>query len=133
MGDRDVTAMRLGTEEDMSREEARDSYAQYKRRYTAPTDAETGFTRANLKEIIDKEAKDRLKGDDEYIEAEKAHAALLDEASGKACEIREAGIIPELTAIPTGYSAQKAGKSSAILSQYGEFELVNKITNSMRA
>ncbi|KAH3905195.1 hypothetical protein HBH56_221520 [Parastagonospora nodorum] len=87
---------------------------------------------SNITVERDKEVKDRLREDGEYIAAEKAHAALLDEASAKLAELQEAGMISGRTIIPAGYSAHKGAKITELLMQSGENELVEKIRDGLK-
>jgi hypothetical protein len=82
--------------------------------------------------MIDRKVKDRLQHDDEYIQAEKAHAALLDKAVAKLVELQDASTIPAITIIPVGYSAHKGAKIIDLLIQYGENELEEKIREGLR-
>ncbi|CAN9083863.1 unnamed protein product [Alternaria alternata] len=131
MGDKDITAMRLGVEAGMSREEVKDFFAQYRHRIDISSESGAAADKENLKNIIEKEVRDSLKYDEEYVEGEKAHAALLDEGSTKLAELQEAGNTPVLdnAVIPTGYSAQKSGRITELLTQSGENELAKKITD----
>lgn len=129
MGDQDITALRLGVEAGMSRDEVKEFYAQYKRRVVIPSNSSTGVDKETLKSIIDKEVKDGLKDDEEYIGAEISHAALLDEGSDKLVELQDAGKISDTVLVPIGYSAHKCGSITDLLTQHGEIELAKKITD----
>jgi hypothetical protein len=127
MGDVDINAMRLGHEAGMSRDQVRDFYSQYKTRIDMSSDSDAVFDKVNLKTSIDREVKDRLRNDEEYIAVETAHAALLDEASAKLGQLQEAGKISYSVTIPVGYTGQKSGTITRLLVQYQETELAQKI------